>query len=99
MTVRNRNRARNLAESLAGQKVEYLRSLIFGSKTKAKFRPLHVWPRSARAALAREKALNFAADKFREHAEQNIKLPGYFKTWYNKTHDLTHKAFLKGELV
>ena len=35
ISVRNRNRARNLAEGLAGQNVEYLRELIFGSKTRA----------------------------------------------------------------
>ena len=32
ISVQNRNRAGNLAEGLAGQKIEYLRELIFGKK-------------------------------------------------------------------
>ena len=99
MTVRNRNRARNLAEGLAGQNLEYLRELIFGSKTRAKFKRLRMWPYIARDALARERKFNFAADMFREHADKNIRLPGYFRTWVSKTHNVDDKVFLKGEVL
>ena len=53
ISVRNRNRARNFAEGLAGQKVEYLRQLIFGSKTRAKFKRICMWPFIARDILDR----------------------------------------------
>ena len=62
--IRNINRARNLAEGLQGQKVTYLRNLVFSKKTKDKFRPIHVWSRNARYTLRREERLNEAADKF-----------------------------------
>ena len=62
--TRTTDRACNLAEGLQGQKLAYLRNLIFSKKTRDKFRPLHVWSRNARHALRREARLDEAADKF-----------------------------------
>ena len=64
-TIRNLKRARNLAEGLAGQKLAYLRNLIFSSKTRGKVRPMRVWARNARKALEVDRKLDDAADKFR----------------------------------
>ena len=58
ISVRNRNRARNLAEGLAGQNVEYLRNLIFGSKTRAKYQILRAWPYRARETIEQNKKYN-----------------------------------------
>ena len=60
--IRNLKRAHNLAEGLEGQKMEYIRNLVFSQnkKTRAKFRPICVWACNAWRALADERGLNYA---------------------------------------
>ena len=99
--ILNLKRAYNLHHGLQGQKMEYLRNLVFSEdkKTRAKFRPIRVWACNARQALEHERALFDAADKFRLHALGKHILPGYIKTWFSKTHNLEDKTFLKSQVL
>jgi hypothetical protein len=91
VSVRNRNRARHLAEGLAGQKNEYLRELIFGKKTRGKFENLRTWPMRAREALELEEISKRTGDSLRELFEAKYTLPGYFQSWVSKTKSLNPK--------
>ena len=53
----------------------------------------------ARDTLQRDRKFDFAADKFREYADQKYTLPGYFKTWFSKTNALNDKTARKGMYV
>jgi len=99
ISVRNRNRARNLAEGLDGQKVEYLRNLIFAGRTRAKFRNVRAWTHRARERIAQNEKYDQVGDKLREYLDQKFTLPGYFKSWVSKTETLDPKLIARAQFV
>ena len=99
ISVRNRNRARHLAEGLAGQKMEYLKELIFGKKTRGKFLPIRSWPYRAREQIALNESANQAADNMREFLDSKYTLPGYFHSWVSRTGSLDPKLLGKAAFL
>jgi hypothetical protein len=99
VSVRNRNRARHLAEGLAGQKIEYLRELIFGKKSRGKFERVRSWPYRAREAIELEEKSKILGDRMRDIFDAKYTLPGYFHSWVSKTKSLDPKLLGKAAFL
>ena len=99
VSVRNRNRARNLAEGLAGQKMEYLKELVTRPKSREKFAPLRDWPYRAREQIDLDKVSKREAATLREYLDTKVTLPGYFHSWVSRTKGLNPKLLGMGAFL
>ena len=99
VSTRNRNRACNLAEGLVGQKLEFLKDILYGKKTKAKYENIRSWANRARATVDRNHQFNEVADQLRVLLYQKHTLPGYFRTWVSRTTTLHPDLLSKGAML